>query len=125
MSTKLHDLANQAVLGAGAAPQTATTTVTGSGIDFQAGDGRCFAVQQVGAVSGSSPTLNGKIQESDDNAAWSDVTGASFTQVTASTNTQVITFDRTKRYLRYLGTIGGSTPSFALAVLIGEQKKQV
>ena len=125
MSTKLQDLANQAILGVGVAPQTATATVTGSGGDLLAGDGRCFAVQQVGTVSGTAPTLDGKIQESSDNSTWTDISGATFTQVTASTNTQAITFDRTKRYVRYLGTIAGTTPSFALAVVISEQKKQL
>jgi hypothetical protein len=125
MSTKIHDLANQAILGVGAPPQTATSTVNASGGDMQAGDGRCFALQLVGTVSGTSPTLDGKIQESSDNSTWTDITGATFTQVTASTNNQAITFDRTKRYLRYVGTIGGTSPSFALAVVISEQKKQV
>jgi hypothetical protein len=126
MTTKLQDVANQAILGVGAAPQTATSTVTGSAGDLLAGDGRCFAIQQVGTVSGTSPTLDGKIQESADGSTnWTDITGATFTQVTASTNNQAITFDRTKRYVRYIGTIGGTSPSFALAVVISEQKKQV
>jgi hypothetical protein len=125
MSTKLHDIANNMILGAGAAPQTATTTVTGTGGDFLAGDGRCFAIQQVGAVSGTTPTLDGKVQESSDNTAWTDIAGATFTQVTATGNYQAITFERTKRYLRYLGTIAGTSPSFALAVVLSEQKKQV
>src|SRR5262245_18919003 len=125
MSTKLHDFANQAILGIGAPPQTATATVNASGGDLLAGDGRCFDVQQVGTVSGTSPTLDGKVQESSDNATWSDIPGATFSQVTASNNYQAITFDRTKRYVRYVGTIGGTSPSFALAVLISEQKKQI
>ena len=38
---------------------------------------------------------------------------------------QTIVFDRTKRYLRHFRTTTGTSPSFALAVLIGEQKKTV
>jgi hypothetical protein len=125
MSTKLHDLANQALLGLGLAPQTVTATVNGPGADLLAGDGRCFAIQQVGTVSGTSPTLNGKIQESSDNSTWTDIADAVFATVTASTNTQAITFDRSKRYVRYVGTVGGTSPSFALAVVISEQKKQL
>src|SRR5947209_7146802 len=85
---------------------------------LDAGDGRCFALQMVGTVGGTSPTLDGKIQESNDNSTWTDIPGATFTQVTASTSNQAITFDRTKRYVRYLGTIGGTSPSFAMAVVI-------
>jgi hypothetical protein len=126
MSTKIQDFANQVILGVGAAPQTATSTVTGSSGDLLAGDGRCFALQQVGAVSGTAPTLDGKIQESSDGSTnWTDITGATFTQVTATGNYQAITFDRSKRYVRYVGTIAGTTPSFALAVVLSEQKKQL
>ena len=79
MSTKIQDLASQIILGVGAAPQTATATVNGTGGDMQDGDGRCFAIQHVGAVSGTSPTLAGKIQESTDNSTWTDIAGATFT----------------------------------------------
>ena len=126
MSTKLHDIANNALLGAGLAPQTLSASANGSAIDMINADGPCFAVQQVGTVSGTSPTLAGKIQESaDGSTGWGDISGATFTTVTASTNTQVINFERTKRYLRYVATIGGSSPGFAAAVLIGQQKKQI
>jgi len=126
MSSKIQDFANQVILGVGAAPQTATSTVTGTAGDLLAGDSRCFAIQQVGTVSGTTPTLDGKIQESSDGSTnWTDVSGATFTQVTASSNYQAITFDRTKRYVRYVGTIAGTSPSFALAVVISEQKKQL
>lgn len=125
MSTKHHDFPNNAILGAGVTPRTATSTVTGNGGDFISGDGRCTAIQQVGTVSGTSPNLAGKIQESSDNSSWTDISGAAFTAVTASDNTQAISFDRTKRYLRYVGTITGTSPSFPLAVVVTEQKKQV
>lgn len=125
MSTYLHDVADNLVLGVGAAPQTATSTVTGPSGDMLAGDGPCFALQQVGTVSGTAPTLAGKIQESPDGTTWSDIPNATFTTVTASGNYQAITFERTQRYLRYVGTIGGTSPSFALAVVLSQQKKQV
>lgn len=50
---------------------------------------------------------------------------AAFTSVTASNNIQTIVFDRTKRYLRHSRTLGGTSPTFGLSVLIGEQKKTV
>ena len=125
MSTKLHDVANNAILGAGLAPQTITASANGSSADMINGDGPCFAIQQIGAVSGTSPTLAGKIQESTDGSTWTDVSGATFTTVTSSTNTQAITFERTKRYLRYVATVGGTSPSFAVAALVSQQKKQI
>ena len=125
MSTKLQDIAHQAILGGGLTPRTATTTVTGSGVDLVAGDSRCFAIQQVGTVGGTGPALTGKFQESADNNNWTDIAGATFATTSTTDNVQAITFDRTLRYVRYVGTITGTSPSFPLAVIIGEQKKQV
>lgn len=125
MSTKLQDLPHQAVLG-GLTPRTATTTVIGTAVDLVSADGRCFAVQQVGTVSGTSPTLAGKVQESADGSTnWNDISGATFTTVSTTDNVQAISFDRTLRYVRYIGTVTGTSPSFPLAVVVGEQKKQV
>lgn len=125
MSTQLHDLKNQAILGASVAPVAATSTDSGSAVDLVNGDGRCFAIQSIGAVSGSSPSLTGKIQESDDGVTFTDISGATFAAVTLSNNLQVITFDRTKRYVRHYRTISGSSPSFVIGAVIGQQKKTV
>lgn len=127
MSTCARDLASKLSLSAAAgSPGDNTTTITGTGVDLINADDQCVAVQHVGTVSGTTPTLDGKIQESADNStAWTDITGATFTQVTTSTHVQAITFQRTKRYVRYVGTIAGTSPQFALDALIGESKKQV
>lgn len=125
MSTALNDVKNQALIGASVFPATVNDTNNGSAIDMLEADGRCFAVQVIGTVGGTGPSLAGKIQESSDNSTWTDVAGATFTSVTASSNVQTIVFDRTKRYLRHSRTVGGTTPQFALSVLIGEQKKSV
>ena len=125
MSTKLHDFAHQAILGSGLTPRTATATVTGPAIDLLAGDGRCFAVQQVGSLTGSGASITGKVQESADGTTWADVAGATFTAVISADNAQAITFDRTQRYVRYVGTVAGSSPSIPVAVLISEQRKQL
>jgi hypothetical protein len=129
MSTKLHDVANNCLLGAALYPQSlGSGTNNGSALDMINGDDRCFAIQMAGAVGGSSPTLSGKIQESDTTTSgdFADISGATFTQVSAASNVQCITFSRTKRYLRYVGTVGGSsTPTVLTSVFIGQQKKQV
>ncbi|HKB05012.1 MAG TPA: hypothetical protein VKD90_22505 [Gemmataceae bacterium] len=125
MSTALNDVKNQALLGASVYPSTVNDNTPGSGIDMIDADGRCFAVQAIGSVTGTTPSLAGKIQESADNSTWTDVTGAAFTSVTAANNLQTIVFDRTKRYLRHARTVGGTSPAFGLSVLIGEQKKTV
>jgi hypothetical protein len=126
MSTKLHDLARQAILGFGLSPRTLTASVNGTAADLLAGEGRCFAIQTVGTLGGTSPALAGKLQESADGVTgWADIGGATFTTVTASDNVQAITFDRTLRYVRYVGTVTGTSPQIPVAVIISEQKKQI
>lgn len=102
-----------------AALGTKTSTVTGSAIDRLGFDEVAFK-QTVGTVSGTSPTLDGKIQHSDTTTSgdFADVTGAAFTQVIASTKEQLVRIlgAGLKRYVRYVGTIAGTTPSFALSV---------
>src|SRR5262245_60076776 len=125
MSTRLHDLPNAAVLGKGLNPQAITASTNGSSTDLLTGDGRCTCLQHVGAVSGPSPGRAPKRQESDDGTSWTDVnTGAFPSNVTAANNLQALAFNRTKRYVRWAGTVTGTTPSFTLGVIILEQKKQ-
>lgn len=78
----------------------------------------------VTAASGTSPTLDLKIQDSPDGGVtWFDVgsgTGAgtgNFVQATAAT-TQVkeLTARKFARQLRIVGTVGGTSPSFTYAV---------
>jgi len=125
MSTKLADVQNNALLGASVYPATVNDTNNGLAVDLIDADGSCVAVQTVGTVGGTTPSITGKIQESSDNSTWTDVAGAAFAAVTAANNVQAITFERTKRYLRYFRTVSGSAPTFALSVVIGEQKKSV
>lgn len=125
MSTKLQDLANQALVGASPYPVEVNDTNNGDTVDLLEADNRCFCIQSIGAVTGTSPSLTGKMQESSDGTTWTDISGATFTAVTASNSLQVITFDRTKRYVRHYRTVSGTTPTFVLGVVIGEQKKTV
>jgi len=50
---------------------------------------------------------------------WTDIPGTTFTAVTEGQNTQYKNFIRTKRYVRYVGTLTGSTAEFSLAVAVG------
>jgi hypothetical protein len=125
MSTKLADVQNEALAGVSVYPSTVNDTNNGLSIDMIDADGTCFAMQVIGTVGGTSPSLTGKIQESADNSTWTDVTGAAFAAVTTSNSLQTISFEWTKRYLRHFRTVGGTSPTFPLGVLIGEQKKSL
>jgi hypothetical protein len=124
MSTKIHDLAAGAVLGASVVPQVATASQNGTAIDLVEGDGNAFAVLQVGAVAGGT-TVGGKVQESDTGSVWTDVPDGVFPNVTASNGAYALTFVRTKRHARCVITLAGGSPQAAIAGLIGQQKKLV
>lgn len=109
-------------------PQAATSTQTGAAIDTL-GYNSASAALEVGAVSGTTPTLDATIQESaDGSTGWTTI--ETYTQVTASNNSQVKRIEglgtSRKRYLRTVATIAGTSPSFALAInlLLGRAYKE-
>lgn len=105
-----------------------TSTVTTTAVDLRQYKGGLIVEQLVGAVSGTSPTLNGKLQTSaDGSTGWTDITGATFTQVTASDSFQKIGIveNQTLGYVRYVGTIAGTTPSFTMGVVLLGAKERV
>ena len=99
---------------------TATRPATGqsSGIDVRDYDGDLvFVLDTTGGGSGSSPTLDVTIEDSADNSSFSALSGAAFTQVTASASAQTleVSADNCKRYVRIKYTIGG-TASYTFSV---------
>ena len=100
-----------------AAAARRTSTLTGTGIDVLDYEGVALAVLNASAGTGTTPTLNVKLQHSDDNSTFADVTAGAFTQVTDVSGTagiQVLKVNVSdlKRYLRVVGTTAGTTPSF-------------
>jgi hypothetical protein len=111
-------------------PQSATSNVNGSAVDTS-GYNSAAVVLEVGAVSGTNPTLSVKIQESaDGSTGWTDVDGAVFTQVTSANNSQILRVEglgtSRQRYLRAVATLGGTSPNFTFAVefLLGRAYKE-
>ncbi|MFO0799534.1 MAG: hypothetical protein U0804_18855 [Gemmataceae bacterium] len=121
MATSLNDLPSAAVIAAAFPPAVMTETDAGPAVDLTDADGPCFAVQLVGDVSGGD-TVTGALSESNDGDTWTAVTGGTFT-VAGASGVQTLRFVRTKRYLRWTGTIAGSSPEIAVAVVVGQQKK--
>lgn len=111
---------------AGVATAAVTSTATSSAIDLLEYDGDILLVLDSAAGTGSSPTLDVKVQNSDaSSGTYTDISGATFTQVTgsASMQTLVISKDSAERYIKIVQTIGGSTPSFTYSInLIGVKK---
>ena len=128
MATNISDFRNNVVLANGAntlAPATRTSTANGTGVDLIDAEGPCAATLHVGTVSGTSPTLDVTIEESTDNSTFTAISGAAFAQITASSKALALNFKRSKRYVRAVATIAGTSPSFACAVLVFGQKKNI
>lgn len=105
-------------------PQTLTASADGVAVDTQ-GYGEGVVLLDVGAASGTTPTLNVKIQEcATSGGTFVDVSGKTFTEVTAANKAEKIKIDlqakvgARKRYVRAVATIAGTNPSFALSCLI-------
>lgn len=100
------------VLKASGAETTSKTNATG--VDFGSGDGRVMGYVLVAtAVTGTGPTLDAKIQESDNNSTWRDL--CAFKQVTAA-GVERVSAQSNARYRRYYSTIAGTTPSFTYSI---------
>lgn len=70
----------------------------------------------VSAASGTTPTLDLKVQWSHDGTTWADADASdAFVQITAAKVT-VKLFPRRGPYFRLFWTIGGTTPSFTFGV---------
>jgi hypothetical protein len=122
------DLKNLFTQSAISTPGARTSTLTTSAFNLRGYIGQVLVTQNVGAVTGTTPTLDGKIQDSTDGSTgWADVSGYTFTQVTASDSQQSLNVDTrgVKQYIRYVGTIGGTTPSFTMGITAIGQKQTV
>ncbi len=93
-----------------------TRTATANGSTVEIADKANLRLDlAVTAASGTTPTLDVKIQDSPDGTTWTDVSGGTFTQATGTT-TQHKKIGPVDRYVRHVATIAGTTPSFTYSV---------
>ena len=97
-----------------------TASTNGTAVDISQYSGQVAFLLEAAAGTGTSPTLALKIQHSDDNSTFVDVSGLAFTGLTTSASRQklVAVGDNLKRYVRYASTIGGTTPSYTYALVM-------
>ena len=111
---------------AAVASASVTATATSSAIDLKEFDGDVLLVLNCAAGTGSSPTLDIKVQDSDETGGtYADLSGATFTQVTdsASLQTLEVNKDECKRFIKLVQTVGGSSPVFLYGIsLVGAKK---
>jgi hypothetical protein len=107
--------ANSTAIDLTGAPTNSTALNTGS-VNYE---GQIACTLDVKNVSGTTPTLDAKLQHSDDNSTFVDVTGGGFTQVTTVAGRQKVVVDKDdlKRYLRVAFTLAGTSPVYAVSGL--------
>ncbi len=132
MSSKFGDINDIFIKPGIPAPTVALlTNITGTGIDLSTcPNNQMFAIQIVGTASGTSAAFTGKIQEASTlTGTYADISGAVFTALTSNTLTTAvldqINFQRTQPFVRYVGTIAGTTTLVSLDVVIGGMKGQI
>ncbi len=118
--TRVVDMVAEAEVpdGSSATAETKTATANGNGVEL--GDvGTLRLKLNVTAASGTTPTLDIKVQTSADNGvtdAWRDLAvSASFGQKTGVAAEQKC-FVGCDRWVRVVKTIGGTTPSFTYTI---------
>jgi hypothetical protein len=104
-----------------------TTTTSQTGIDISKYIGTIKLPYSVTAVSGTTPTLAAKIQESDTvGGTYTDVTGGGYTGLTDADGFETLHLEtrKLKSFIRLTETLGGSSPVYDSGlVLVG--RKQV
>ncbi len=131
MSSKLNDINVLYITMCNTKPSSAVVTnVTGTVQDMQTcANNNCFAIQVIGTVAGTEIVYLGKFQEAATaTGTYADVSGGAFSTITSTTGVpaiQALNFQRTLPWLRYVGTITGTTSAVALDVLLMGQKQQL
>jgi hypothetical protein len=112
------DIGSSALVAPSLPPAAMTTSTYGTAVDLLSAKGNmASALLEVGAVSGTQGTCTVKVQENAVSTAtdpgWTDIPGATFAQVTTSavagaSGSQVVSFQRQKRYVRAYATFAGT-----------------
>lgn len=125
----IHNLGSKTYIASLLGADSRNATANGTGFDLQGSndaEGEAIAILDSEAGSGTSPTLTVKLQDSADNSTFADITDATFTQVTsAAAGFEKISINTNdvRRYVRAVGTLGGTSPVFVYAVSLVYSKK--
>lgn len=105
-----RNLAANATLYTLLANASRAATANGTGVDIKGVRGSLAVILSAAAAS-AGDTLDVKIQDSPNDSDWTDVSGAVFTQVTASAASDqklALQADSLQRYIRAVATIAGN-----------------
>lgn len=115
------DLKNNISIAASLGPAARTATANGAGVDL-AGFSATAVVVVAGTVTDGTHAI--KVQESDDNAAFTDVAAADLDgaapslQAAGSNTVTEIGYRGIKRYIRVVSTVSGATTGGVYTALV-------
>jgi uncharacterized phiE125 gp8 family phage protein len=100
---------------AGSHNTAAAYSLTGTSVDVLGSS--VLVVLDCGA-NGTSGTVDVKLQDSDNNSTWSDVTSGAFTQVTEANDNAIYTkaYTGVKQYLRVVSTVAVAACNFGVSI---------
>jgi hypothetical protein len=129
---KIIDLGNEVSQASMVSPAAVTASgALGTYLDLQPYSGKVRVTLNIGAVTGTTPTLDIKAQDCDTSGgSYADLaTPVAFAQkVTASANTNdsiVLDTRACRRFVKLYGTAGGTSPNFTLSVVAIGQKQTI
>lgn len=93
------------------------TLSAGNKTGVKVGKGFYAAWLIITAVTGTTPTLDVHLEESDDDSTYTDVVGGVFPQKNAVGRTEILS-RITKKYVRVVSATGGTSPVFTAQVLL-------
>ena len=131
---QMRDLANALTTVQDRAPAALTADTQGTGASWADHEVGVLVTLDVGAVTGTTPTLTVQLQQSkNDNTAdasgaadaYTDVTGASqaLTDGNANSIVKFMAYGYDEKYLRLDYDVGGTNPSFLIGGSISGYKK--
>lgn len=122
----MRDIKSNIKLVPSIAPQSLTAAANGAGVDVRGFDAAAVEFN-AGATSGTTPSFIFAVQESDDNATFTDVAAANLqgvapTVTTTNAGITTVGYIGTKRYIRAIAkTVTGTTPTLlaSASVVLG------
>lgn len=120
---RLIDLDNELAHVSLAAGREGTTN-DGDGVDISKYKGNLKVIANYDAGEGTDPTLDIKLQDSDDDITYADITDKAFAQIIDAASLQSLSLDTRaiRQFVRAEKTVGGTdTPTFdGSVVFIGQ-----
>lgn len=126
----INDLGSNSLSAVLLPPQSLAASANGPTVDTALASHPLSLVVVLGAITGTAPTLDVRLQESDTAVAgtYTDVPGGAFRQIVAAdAGTMVFAYVKksTKRFVRAAAVVAGTAPAILASVALYAQARNV